>query len=75
MKVRFEAGIHGIDLEKEIGKPKSTARAKASEVKRDRFLFQDPKDYEKLSPEERQKRTDTMMSFYRGKMSKAIGGA
>lgn len=80
-RMRFEAGIHGIDLEKEIedetsvearkNPPKSKGAAKKKESK---FLFGDPEEYKKMDPEERQRLTDQMMMFYRGKMTKAMTG-
>ena len=77
--MKFEAGIHGIDLEKEIGKDTNVKRdvkkpGKKAETKESKFLFGDPKDYDKQPLEERQRLTDQMMMYYRGKMSKAIGG-
>jgi len=64
--MKFEAGLQGIDLDKEI-KGQQTIKTSSGEeitVSKD-FLFGDPKDYEKMTPEERNKKTEEMMGMHR----------
>ena len=61
--MRFEAGMHGIDIDK-------TAEEAHAEVTQP-LLFDDPKNYEKLSEEEREKRTKEMMGYHTGWIRKS----
>lgn len=56
---RFLAGIHGINLNKEMKKQGNKETADSS------FMFGDPKDYEKMSKKEREKKTKEMMGKHR----------
>lgn len=78
--MKFQAAIHGVDIEKDSDKrhsqDKGNITEKTSEHKRptENQLFRDPKDYEKMTAEDRQKMTDNMTMYLRNKMSKALGG-
>ena len=50
------AGVHGIDVDKEMKKKKEE----------DGFMFRDPKDYEHLSKEEKEKLTQEMLGKHKG---------
>lgn len=52
---RFLAAIHGINLDKEMNKKK----------KESSFMFGDPKDYAKMSKEEREKKTQEMLGKHK----------
>jgi len=54
-QIKFQAACAGIDLEKEMKKQKGEKKG----------VFGDPTQYDKLSAEERQKLTDSMMSIHR----------
>ena len=56
---RFLAGIHGINLDKEMKKQTSKTKEEGS------FMFGDPKEYEKMSDEERKKKTNQMMGKHK----------
>lgn len=58
--LKFQAGLQGVDLDKELGKAPSTRSSKESQ-----FLFRDPKDYEHLSQEEREELTQKMMGMHK----------
>lgn len=78
--MKFQAAIHGVDIEKDSGKKDSQDKGKitekTSEKKRstENQLFRDPKEYEQMTAEERQRMTDQMTMYLRNKMSKALGG-
>ncbi len=55
--MRFEAGMRGIDIDKPPGEVDQAVQP---------MLFDDPKNYEKLSEEEREERTKKMMGYHRG---------
>ncbi len=52
------AAIHGIDIDK--------AKKEKEKEEADGFLFRDPKDYEHLSMEEREKLTQEMLGKHKG---------
>jgi len=56
---RFQAGIHGINLDKEMKKQTKKQKEEKS------FMFGDPKDYEKMSEKERKKKTEQMMGKHK----------
>jgi len=56
---RFLAGIHGINLDKEMKKQQKKEKADSS------FMFGDPKDYKKMSKSERDKKTKEMIGKHR----------
>jgi len=56
---RFLAGIHGINLDKEIKKQTNKNKEESS------FMFGDPKDYEKMSEKERKEKTQIMMGKHK----------
>jgi len=59
---KFQAAIAGIDLEKEVKKQKAKSSLQSQQGV---LLFKDPKDYEKLSKEEREKMTQDMMGLHK----------
>ncbi len=61
--MKFEASMHGIDIDK--------AEKEAHDVAAQPMLFGDPKDYEKLSEEEREERTKEMMMYHKGWVSRS----
>jgi len=56
---RFLAGIHGINLDKEMKKQTNKTKEESS------FMFGDPKEYEKMSDEEKKKKTNQMMGKHK----------
>jgi hypothetical protein len=58
MWMRFEAGMHGINVDK--------IEDEAQEDVAQSMLFRDPKDYEKMSKEEREELTEKMMGYHKG---------
>lgn len=56
---RFQAGIHGINLDKEMKKIDKKKKEEST------FMFGDPKEYEKMSEEERKKKTEEMMGKHK----------
>jgi hypothetical protein len=50
--MKVEASLHGAKIEGESKRPESD----------DSIMFKDPKEYEKLSPEEKKKLTESMLS-------------
>lgn len=63
---RFQAAIHGINLEKEMKKQDN----KKTEEKT--FMFGDPKEYEKMSKEEKKDLTEKMMGKHKSEVSGMI---
>jgi KaiC/GvpD/RAD55 family RecA-like ATPase len=59
-QVKIQAAMRGIDVDK----------AEKEEKEKKAMLVRDPKDYEHMSPEERQELTDKMMGKYRGIFAK-----
>lgn len=57
---KFQAALVGVDLEKEVSK-----RQGSTDAKRVSALFQDPKEYEKLSDEEKEKMTQEMIERHK----------
>lgn len=56
-RLKIEAALHGIDLDKE--------NKKAKEKQEDeKFLFKDPSEYEKMTKEEREELTRKMMQHH-----------
>ena len=56
---RFQAAIHGINLDKEMKKQTKKKKEDGS------FMFGDPKEYEKMSKKERKKKTEEMMGKHK----------
>lgn len=56
---RFQAAIHGINLDKEMKKQTMKKKEGSS------FMFGDPKEYEKMSEEEKEKKTEEMMGKHK----------
>lgn len=67
---RFQAAIHGIDLDKEQSSSKKTQsptgeQAKDIEEKQGLPIFRDPDDYDHMSQEERDSLTKDMMKKHK----------
>ncbi|MDY6957913.1 MAG: hypothetical protein SVK08_02015 [Halobacteriota archaeon] len=45
----------------------------AGKSNQDEFLFQDPKEYEKMTPEERKAKSEKMMKFWKGQHFAGVG--
>lgn len=58
-RMRFNAGIQGVDLDKEV---KKKQKKKAD----DELKFRSPEEYEKMDPEERKRLTEKMMQHWKG---------
>jgi len=58
---KFQAGLQGIDLDKQTGNVSGVER----ETKGNVFTFQDPKNYEKMTKEEREQLTHKMMQGHK----------
>lgn len=61
---RFLAAIQGIDID-EGKKETSTPQSVDTELKKEPFVFRDPKDYEHLSQEERDSMTQDMLKHWK----------
>lgn len=57
--MKFFAKLQGVDIDAEIKKKEE----------RDKTLFKDPKDYEKLSKEQREELTKQMIGRHKAKLS------
>jgi hypothetical protein len=55
--LKIEAALHGAKIDKGESEPKAEA---------DQIMFKDPKEYKKLSPEERKRLTEKMMGHFSG---------
>jgi len=75
-RMRFQAGIHGIDLDKETGMKRgsqvSTVKGKPADI----FKFGDPDSYKNMSQEEREELTQQMMGKHKAwdTAQKPMGG-
>lgn len=68
MDCKFQAGVHGIDLDKEAKKSKNKpTKQKFDEIekKQDIPLFRDPSEYESMSQEEKEQLTQKMMGKHK----------
>jgi len=63
-RMRFEAGIHGVDLEGEVRKTTPHTESPIKKTPKEPHLFGDPASYEHLSKEEREKLTQKMKSYW-----------
>lgn len=61
-KMKFQAALQGVDLDKESDKPSRTSNPKSQ------VLFGRPSDYEHMTEEEREEATKKMMSHWKGKV-------
>lgn len=68
---RFQASIHGIDLSKE-NKQQNTSTAIEAPKNQSLPIFQDPKEYNHLSTEEKEELTNKMMGHHRKWAEKAL---
>jgi len=76
-RMRFQAGIHGIDLDKETGTKKGGQQVSAvKERPADMFKFGHPDSYKSMSQEEREDLTQQMMGRHKAwdAVQKPIGG-
>ena len=64
MWMKFEANMRGINIDK--------IEKETYEQSTSHLLFGDPKDYEKLSPEERELRTKEMLRYHKGWTGKVL---
>ena len=55
--LKVEAALHGAKIDQGESEPKAEA---------EQIMFKDPKEYEKLSPEERTRLTQKMMGHFGG---------
>lgn len=65
---RFLAGVHGIDLDKELGKKGQKTESETlddQQKKQDLPLFKDPDEYDNMSEEERERITQEMKSKHK----------
>lgn len=66
--MRFQANIHGIDLDKETGVVETEGNQEAATIKKkpmDGFKFGDPDSYKDMPQEEREKLTQQMMARHK----------
>lgn len=63
---RFLAAIHGINLDKEMNKQKKQKKEDSS------FVFGDPKEYEKMTEEEKKNKTEEMMGMHKAWSGKVM---
>lgn len=64
---RFQAAIHGINLDKEMKKQKNKEKEDGS------FMFGSPEDYKKMSEEKRKELTEKMMGKHKSRVSGMMG--
>ena len=57
----FLAGIHGIDISKDVRQESQSSAGEQAPKEMTLFTFGDPKEYEHLTPEQRQELTEKMM--------------
>lgn len=63
MEDRFIAAVHGVDLDKELGN--DIPQNIPSKTTQNNFIFGDPSEYEKLSDDERNAKTQKMMDLHK----------
>ena len=63
----FDAAVHGIDLENAGKKNKKQQKSQLP-------MFDDPKNYENYTPDQRKAMTERMMSVHKGWAGKAMRG-
>lgn len=71
-KMKFQASIHGIDLEEELRK-QGVEMPKQKEAKPTGLQFRDPEEYKKMPQAERDTLTKQMMSHYKNWAKQAPG--
>ena len=71
-EMKFQASIHGINLEEELRK-QGVEMPKQKEAKPTGFQFGDPEEYKKMPQAERDALTKRMMSHYKGWAKQAPG--
>jgi hypothetical protein len=68
-KLKIQAAFFGVNLDE-----KGETKVKKKKDKEDDFMFKDPKEYEKMEPEERKRLTDKMVGQHQkwasGKLKK-----
>ena len=62
---RFLAAIQGIDIDGDDKEKRGTPQSIDTELKKEPFVFRDPKDYEHLSEEERDSMTQNMLRHWK----------
>ena len=64
---KFERLLHGIDLDEKSPASKRTASPPTATTppERSEFVFDRPEQYEKMSKDEREERTQKMMAFFK----------
>lgn len=60
---RFDAAIHGIDLDKALAKTSASSPSTVSS--NDGLIFKDPKEYEHLTQQEKEALTEKMMKKFK----------
>ncbi len=65
LKLKIQASIHGIQIDDELVDSNiSSQQTTVAKKQESNFLFRDPKDYEKMDTEERERLTKKMMQHY-----------
>jgi len=72
-KLRFSAGIHGIDLDKLDGKNAGFDVGK--KIDQENWIFKPRSAYAHMTPEEKQAETERMMSFLKPWAAGAMGAS
>ena len=63
--MKFQAGLQGVDLDKEVGKQQTVKTDKGEVTLPGEFMFGDPAENEDLSGKEKKELTDKMMGMHR----------
>jgi len=61
---KFQAGIHGVDIENGADSPEDKAKTKPVS-KKGSMIFRAPEDYEGMTDQERQEETKRMMKHWK----------
>jgi len=64
MNLELQAAMHGLKLDTQTNSKRKEPQ-QAAHPDQD-MMFLAPEDYEKMSPEERKRRTEKMLGFYKG---------
>lgn len=64
-KMKFDAGLHGIDLDKIVSKQQTIHTNKGDVTLPGEFMFGDPEENKNLSEKEKQELTDKMMGMHK----------
>ena len=73
-KMKFQAGIHGIDLSAELDSSSSSKPTKNKKItsKKNEGIFQSQEHYGRMTEEEKEQETNKMLGFLKGWSNKVM---